>query len=111
MGFRSSPARAATIRARVGVISGRSATCAIALVGEVVQLTHDLVPALGGVEIERLQRRPVILLEPVAGGHRTPGLEDVGAEREIGGVKITKARQGLGLHGGSISGAGRSGKR
>jgi hypothetical protein len=32
-------------------------------------------------------------------------------EREIGGIKITKARQGLGLHGGSIKRSAGSGKK
>src|SRR5829696_2313208 len=75
---------------------------AVALVGKAVQLPYDLLATLGGVEIQRLQRRTVVLLKPVAGGHRSPGIEDVGPQREIGGVKITKARQGLGFHAGSI---------
>ena len=76
----------------------------IPFVDEVVQLTDDLVPALGRVELQRLQRRPVVLLEPVPGRYRTPGPEDVGAQGEISGVKVAKARQGLGFHGGNIRG-------
>ena len=76
---------------------------ASALVGEVVELPHDLVAALRRVQLQRLERRAVVLLEPVAGRNRPPGPEDVGPEGEIGGIEIAKARQGLGLHGENIS--------
>ena len=83
---------------------------AAALVGEVVELPDDLVAALGRVQLERLERRAVVLLEPVPGRHGPPGPEDVGAQGEIGGVKLAKARQGLGLHGENIAG-GRDSRR
>ena len=73
-----------------------------ALVDEIVQLAHDLVAALGRVQLQRLERRAVVLLEPVPRGHRPPGTEDVRAQRKIGGVELPKARQGLGLHGENI---------
>jgi hypothetical protein len=84
---------------------------AVALVPEIVELAYDLFTTLRRVEIEWLERWTVVLLETIAAGNCTPGLEDVGTEREISGVKITEARQGPGFHGGSISGSGVSGKR
>src|SRR5688572_9761639 len=76
----------------------------VPLVREVVQLPHDLISALGSVEVQRLQRWAVVLLEAVPGRHRAPGLEDVGTKGEIVGVKITKARKGLGFHPGKLNG-------
>ena len=48
---------------------GAERDLAPALVGESVELARDLLAALAGVELERLQRRPVVLLEGVAAGH------------------------------------------
>ena len=75
-----------------------------ALVDEAVQLPDDLVAALRGVQLQRLQRRTVVLLEPVPRRHLPPGPEDVVPEREIGGIEVAKSRQGLGLHGQDNSG-------
>jgi len=78
----------------------------LTLVGEGIELAHDLVAALGGVQLQRLQRRPVVFLEPVPGRDGPPGAEDVRPERQVGRIEIAKARQGLGLHGAIIVGRG-----
>ena len=99
IGFLSPLARAATMRASVGVISGRRATCAVTLVGEVVELADDLIAALPGVQVERLQRRAIVLLEAVPGRHLAPDAEDVRPQREILWREVAKTRQTLGNHG------------
>jgi hypothetical protein len=60
------------MRANVGVISGRRATVAAALVREVVELPDDLVAALLRVQLEGLERRAVVLDEAVAPRHLAP---------------------------------------
>ena len=50
---------------------------AAALVGEVVELADDLVAALPRVQLERLERRPVVLDERIAPRDVAPGPDDV----------------------------------
>ena len=69
-----------------------------ALVGEVIELGHDLRPALLGVEIEGLERGAVVFLETVAAGHPAHGLEDVGPEGKLFREKVPESGQGLVLH-------------
>ncbi len=69
-----------------------------ALVGEGVQLRDDFLPALVGVEIQRLERRAVVLLEAVPARHPAHGVEEVGPEGEVLREKIPKAREGIELH-------------
>src|SRR2546430_17476046 len=54
---------------------------ALSLVLERIQLLHDLLAALPRVELERLERRPVVFLEAMTPRHVAPGGEDVVAER------------------------------
>src|SRR5262249_27239153 len=75
-----------------------------ALVLEGIELLDDLGAALRGVEIKRLQRRAVILLEAVAKRDRSPGLEDVIAQRQIVRIEVAKPRQGRAFHGGEKKG-------
>jgi hypothetical protein len=75
----------ATIRANVGVISGRSATSRPPLSVEVVELADDLVAALPRVQLERLQRRAVVLDERVPARYGPPGTEDVRARASSSG--------------------------
>src|SRR5205814_1996428 len=70
----------------------------LSLVLERIQLLHDLLAALPGVELERLERRPVVFLEAMTPRHVAPGGEDVIAESEFFGVKVAKPWQGLSLH-------------
>src|SRR5690606_28774860 len=72
------------------------------LVGELVELAHDLGPALCRVQLERLERRAVVLLEPIARRHLPPDAEDVVSQGQFFGIEVAKARQGLGLHGGNL---------
>src|SRR5690606_27488754 len=64
-----------------------------ALVLEVVELANDLLAALLDVELERLERRSVILLKTVATCRFPPRAHDVRANREILGIEIPKAWQ------------------
>ena len=74
---------------------------AIALVREIEKLAHDLIPALGGIEFQRFQRRTVIFAEAVAPRHRAPRFKNVLARvtaphirvRERFRIKITKTGQ------------------
>src|SRR5581483_5742797 len=81
------------------------------LVLEAVELARDLGPALGSVELQRLERGAVVLLEPVARRHRPPGREDMVPEGEVVGVEVAKSRQGGGFHGRKINRNGVSGER
>ena len=87
------------MRASVGVISGRKRDLAGALVLEIVELPDDLVATLRGVQLQRLERRTIVLLEAIPRRHRPPRREDVRPDEVIGREKIAKARQGLELHG------------
>src|SRR5213082_2503340 len=63
-----------------------------------IQLLHDFLAALAGVELERLERRPVVFLEAVPPRHVAPSGEEVIAESEFFGIKVAKPWQGLSLH-------------
>src|SRR2546422_1455929 len=87
---------------------------AATLVLECVQLLHDLRTALLGIELQRLERRPVVLLEAVAARHLAPGGEDRVPESEVFRVKVAKATEGLSLHRNNLGDrreAGQAGER
>ena len=71
----------------------------LALVREGIELADDFVSTLCRIQLERLERRSVILLESVPRGNGPPRLEDVGAVREIDGRELAKPRQSLTFHG------------
>ncbi len=78
---------------------------AFPFVYKVVELTDDLVAALRGVQLQRLQRWSIPLLKTITRRNGAPGIEQVGPEGEVGWVKVPKSRQGLGLHrGGNLRG-------
>ncbi len=58
---------------------------ALALVHEVVELPDDLLAALRGVQLERLERWAVVLLEPVARRDAPPGPKDVSRRAKSAG--------------------------
>src|SRR5205814_1782593 len=62
----------------------------IALVREVVELSDDLVAALPRVELERLERWPVVFDEAEAARDVAPRLEDEAASSEFVGVEISE---------------------
>ena len=64
-----------------------------ALVLEVVELADDLRAALLDVELERFERRAVVLLEPVAPRDLAPRVDDVRANGKVFGVEIPESRQ------------------
>ena len=66
---------------------------AIALVLKVVELSDDLVAALLRVQVERLERRPVVFREREPARHIPPRSEDVRSLGELGGVEIAKPWQ------------------
>src|SRR5690349_24172595 len=78
-----------------------------ALVGEVVQLSNDLVAALPGVELEWLEWRPIVLHKCVAARDLAPDTRDVGALGELGGIKISEAGQSALSHPYKLPGLGR----
>ena len=73
----------------------------VAFVGEVVELPDNFVAALGGVKLERFERRAVVFAEAVAARDPAPGVEDVIADvgaphilmRERFGIEIAETRQ------------------
>ena len=67
---------------------------AAALVGEVVELADDLVAALLRVELERLERRPVVFDEREPARNVAPHAHDVGAFGELFGIEIAKTGEG-----------------
>jgi hypothetical protein len=64
---------------------------AAALVGESVELTDDLLAALFCVELERLQRRSIVLDESIPARHIPPDFCQVIAGRELLGIEITES--------------------
>ena len=70
---------------------GAESDLAIAFVGERVELADDLVAALFGVEIERLQGRTIVFDEPVSPGDVTPDRHQVVAGGELLGIKVSKS--------------------
>ena len=86
------------MRATVGVISGRKRDVAPSLVHEVVELPHDLVTALLRVQLERLERRSVVLHEGVAARHVAPRIHDERALRQFLGIEIAKSGEGAFEH-------------
>src|SRR5947207_1443244 len=74
---------------------------AVAFVGEVVELADDFVAALGGVKLERFERRAVVFAEAIAASDLAPGFKNVIAHvgapdilvRERFGIKVAKTRQ------------------
>jgi hypothetical protein len=69
-----------------------------ALVGESVDLARDLLAALAGVQLQRLQRRPVVFLEGVTPRHPPHRLEDVGPEGKFFREEVPESGQGLEGH-------------
>ncbi len=70
---------------------GAQRDLAPALVLERVQLLHDLLAALVGVQLQRLERGAVVFLKAVAPRDLAPGGEDVVLESQFVGVKVTEA--------------------
>jgi hypothetical protein len=66
---------------------------AAALVGEVVELLDDLGARLLDVQLGRLERRAVVLLEAVAVRDLPPDPHDVGADGEVLRVEIPEPGQ------------------
>jgi len=62
-----------------------------ALVLEGVELLDDLLAGLLRVQLEGLQRRPVVLDEAVPLRHLAPRLEDVSSERQLLGEELPEA--------------------
>ena len=67
---------------------------AAALVGEVVELADDLVAALLGVQLERLERRSVVLDEREPTRSLAPRGHDVGAFSELFRIEISETGEG-----------------
>src|SRR6266566_1183591 len=105
--------RAHDARERRGHL-GAQRDLAATLVLEGVQLLHDLRTALLGIELQRLERRAVVLLEAVAPRHLAPGGENRVPESKVFRVKVAKAREGLSLHRNNLGDrreAGQAGER
>ena len=64
----------------------------VTLVREFVELADDFLSALRRVQLQRLERRSIVLLEAIATRDLAPGREDVVAEGEFFGVKVAKSR-------------------
>jgi len=77
---------------------GAQRDLAPAFVLEGVQLLHDLLAAFVGVQLERLERRAVVLLEAVAPRDAAPHGEDVIAEGQLFRVEIAEAGERFPLH-------------
>jgi hypothetical protein len=64
------------------------------LVDEVVQLADDFVAALLGVELQRLERGPIVFDEREPASNVAPHAHDVGAFSELLGIEIAKSWEG-----------------
>src|SRR5690606_36474092 len=62
-----------------------------ALVLEVIELMNDLLAALLDVELQRLERRPIVFLETVAARHLAPHRCDVRPNGEVLRVEIPES--------------------
>jgi hypothetical protein len=84
---------------------GADGHLALAAVGKVEQLVDDALAALDLVEVERLEDRPVDLLEAVADGDAPPRVDEVIPPRHVAGVVVARAFGSLELgHGGHRGG-------
>src|SRR5690606_15720260 len=76
-------------RGHLGPKSYRPAT----LVLEAVELPDNLLAALASVELERLERRPVVFLESGAARNAAPGVHYMGSLREVIGIEVAETGQ------------------